>query len=192
VRVRNRLCILGGALAGPMMTLAIADETSERADRFCLFVGLGVIGAVCLRLSGLMVDVAEQRRGQQELRRLSDDLSHQALHDPLTGLANRVLLNERLSDVLTAGVAGPTSVLLLDIDDFKLVNDSLGHAVGDQLLVEVARRMDVELRADDRAGRLGGDEFVVLIADTDAEHAQAVAERCWCRWRSPCCSARSR
>jgi diguanylate cyclase (GGDEF)-like protein len=177
VRGRNRLYILGGALVVPMATLAIADEMSERGVLFCLVVGLVLIVAVCLRLSGLMIDVAEQRRSEHELRRLSESLSHQALHDPLTGLANRALLNERLLDVLTLGPAAPTSVLLLDVDDFKLVNDSLGHGVGDLLLMEVARRIELELRVEDRGGRLGGDEFVVILDHADVAHAQALATR---------------
>jgi diguanylate cyclase (GGDEF)-like protein len=175
VRGRTRLYVMGAALTGPMATLAIADDTSERADRFCLVVGLVLIIAVCLRLSGLMVDIAEQRRVQGELRRLSESLSHLSQHDPLTGLANRTLLSTRLAEAVASGA--PTSVLLLDIDDFKLVNDSLGHAAGDLLLIEVARRLGLEIRAGDEAGRLGGDEFVVILARADAERAQAVAER---------------
>jgi diguanylate cyclase (GGDEF)-like protein len=175
VRGGNRLYVLGGALTGPMITLAVADGMSERANRFCLAVGLILIVAVCLRLSGLMVDIAEQRRSQQQLRRLSESLSYLAQHDPLTGLANRSLLNQRLTDALACG--RPTSVLLLDVDDFKLVNDSLGHAAGDLLLVEVARRIGLELGVHDTAGRLGGDEFVVILDASDAERAQALAER---------------
>jgi diguanylate cyclase (GGDEF)-like protein len=173
LRGRSRLFVIGLALIGPM----IADSMGERADVLIMIVGVILIIAVCLRLSGLLIDIAEQRRYQDELRRLSERLSHQATHDPLTGLANRALLNERLSALFEPGANAATSVLLLDVDDFKLVNDSLGHGVGDMLLVEVARRIERELRAEDRGGRLGGDEFVVILDEADAEHAQALAER---------------
>jgi diguanylate cyclase (GGDEF)-like protein len=172
-RGRGRLYVLGSALTGPM----IADSMGERADRLLTVVGVVLIVALCLRLSGLMVDVKEQRRLQQELRQLSGSLAHQNMHDPLTGLANRALLNERLALRPSARADGPTSVLLLDIDDFKLVNDSLGHAVGDLLLMEVAHRILLELRAQDRGGRLGGDEFVVILDNARAAQARALAER---------------
>lgn len=114
---------------------------------------------------------------QQQLQRMSASLSHLTRHDPLTGLANRSALNERLAEARASGAGAPTSVLLLDVDDFKLINDSLGHAAGDLLLLEVARRIELDLRSDDRTGRLGGDEFVVLLVSAGVERAQALAER---------------
>jgi diguanylate cyclase (GGDEF)-like protein/PAS domain S-box-containing protein len=103
-------------------------------------------------------DVTEQRRLQREL-------THRAFHDPLTGLANRMLFRERVEQAIVAtgrdgGVAG---LLLVDLDDFKLVNDTMGHSAGDELLVAVADRLSGILRPCDTAARLGGDEFAVLV-----------------------------
>jgi diguanylate cyclase (GGDEF)-like protein/PAS domain S-box-containing protein len=115
-----------------------------------------------------------------ERKRLEEQLVHQAFHDPLTGLANRALLADRLDHALVR--AGrrqqPVGVLLLDLDDFKLVNDSLGHQTGDRLLQEVAARVQHCLRTEDTAARLGGDEFAVLLeAVASEDEALAVAER---------------
>ncbi len=118
-------------------------------------------------------DITEQRASQHELARL-------ALRDPLTGLANRLLFGDRLR----AAVArlgrrqSPIAVLLLDIDRFKGVNDSLGHPVGDRLLTELGARLTACVRASDTVARLSGDEFAVLAEDLDNEAAaQLLAER---------------
>ena len=108
------------------------------------------------------------------------ELEHQALHDPLTKLANRVLFNDRVRHALgrRAEPGRNIAVMYIDLDDFKTVNDSLGHAAGDALLVQVADRMSVSVRPDDTVARLGGDEFAVLMEDIAAEaEATAVAKR---------------
>jgi diguanylate cyclase (GGDEF)-like protein len=123
-----------------------------------------------------------------ELAIATRQLRHQALHDSLTGLANRVALWDQLTQRLeVADRRKPkTAVLFLDLDDFKMVNDTFGHAAGDQLLIEVARRIEVELRPADTAARVGGDEFVVLLDDVDTgEQALAVARRIADRFRAP-------
>ena len=99
------------------------------------------------------------------LKRSEAELAHQALHDPLTGLANRALLLDHLAGALARGAHAPGSVgiLFLDIDRFKVVNDSLGHGAGDVLLEEVARRLQEVVRPVDTVARLGGDEFVLLL-----------------------------
>ena len=99
--------------------------------------------------------------------RLQRELEHQAFHDALTGLANRSLFEDRLDHAhqrLARGT-GCYAVLMLDLDNFKTVNDGLGHAAGDALLLEVSRRLSTEIRAGDTAARLGGDEFAILLED---------------------------
>ncbi|MEV8510610.1 EAL domain-containing protein [Actinoplanes sp. NPDC051475] len=113
-----------------------------------------------------------------ERRRLENDLVHQAFHDELTGLANRVLFRNRLDHAFAmAGRDGSeVGVLFVDIDDFKEVNDALGHAVGDQLLVAVGQRIAQTIGAHNTAARMGGDEFAILIEQApDADAAEAVA-----------------
>jgi diguanylate cyclase (GGDEF)-like protein/PAS domain S-box-containing protein len=113
-------------------------------------------------------------------KRLEEQLTHQALHDPLTGLANRALFHNRVEHALARSPrpAGAVAVLFLDLDDFKAVNDSLGHAVGDALLAALARRVQACVRPSDTVARLGGDEFAVLIEDPgDGGDAQSVAAR---------------
>ena len=107
-------------------------------------------------------------------RRLESDLRHAALHDSLTGLPNRALLVDRLEHALALGV-GRTAVLFVDLDDFKVVNDSRGHGSGDELLVAVAERLRCAVRARDTVARFGGDEFVVVCEAVDDRTAQELA-----------------
>jgi diguanylate cyclase (GGDEF)-like protein len=114
------------------------------------------------------------------LKREAEDLAHRALHDPLTGLANRVLFRDRLELGLARTRRLPSSVgvLFLDLDDFKPVNDSMGHEAGDALLVELARRLRHALRPADTVARLGGDEFAILSDAIEGEQgAIEIAER---------------
>jgi diguanylate cyclase (GGDEF)-like protein/PAS domain S-box-containing protein len=106
-------------------------------------------------------------RDDTERQALEAQLVHMAFHDPLTDLANRALYQDRVEHALARG--GRVSILFVDLDDFKNVNDSLGHGVGDQLLVLVAERLRRGLRPGDTVGRLGGDEFAVLLEDVDDE-----------------------
>ena len=114
-----------------------------------------------------------------ERKALEAEIVHRSLHDPLTGLANRVLLFDRIAHALARAdrTASPTCLFLLDLDGFKAVNDTSGHAAGDELLQHFAVRLSAVLRPGDTAARLGGDEFVVLCEDTSAEQAELIADR---------------
>ncbi len=129
-----------------------------------------------------MHDVTEQKRNEERLAEL-------AMHDPLTGLANRTLLAARLQEAIDALASRPPSeagvgrgpgvaVFLLDLDEFKQVNDALGHDVGDDMLVAVARRLLSIVRPSDTVARLGGDEFVVVCdVENGEEEMLRIADR---------------
>ena len=108
---------------------------------------------------------------------LETQLTHQALHDPITGLSNRRLFGDRLDHALRRRGTRELTVVLCDLDDFKDVNDRLGYAAGDQLLLEVATRLRAVAREGDTVARLGGDEFALLLEDTGIEGAREVADR---------------
>jgi diguanylate cyclase (GGDEF)-like protein/PAS domain S-box-containing protein len=119
-------------------------------------------------------------RDVTERRALEEQLSHQAFHDSLTGLANRALFTDRVAHALdlTRRTNALVGVLFVDLDDFKTVNDSLGHAAGDELLVVLARRLESCLREEDTCARLGGDEFAVILENiAGPETAVIVARR---------------
>jgi diguanylate cyclase (GGDEF)-like protein len=116
-------------------------------------------------------DITERRRAEARIEFL-------AQHDALTELPNRLLFNDRLCKALTAArVSSPCALLCLDLDGFKAINDSFGHAAGDLLLREVASRLLDNLRKEDSAARLGGDEFAILLQDTSPSAAVATAQR---------------
>jgi diguanylate cyclase (GGDEF)-like protein/PAS domain S-box-containing protein len=126
------------------------------------------------RIAGSMTDVSARKRAEQQLL-------YDAFHDGLTGLANRSLLLDRLGVALAGLRRGSDqrfAVLFLDLDRFKTVNDSLGHAVGDRLLIEIARRLERQMRPSDTVARLGGDEFAVIARGVrDGAGAAHIAER---------------
>lgn len=121
-----------------------------------------------------------QAEDTSERKALLARLEHQAMHDPLTGLPNRTKLTERLESAIATRVQGTLhpALLLIDLDGFKLINDSFGHEAGDEFLVAAARRLKNALRGDDLIARLGGDEFAVLLYDvSSADDAERAADR---------------
>jgi diguanylate cyclase (GGDEF)-like protein/PAS domain S-box-containing protein len=120
------------------------------------------------------------------LEQQAGELAHRALHDPLTGLANRALMQDRLQHALADRRVRRHAVLLLDLDDFKAVNDGAGHEAGDAVLTAVARRLESSVRPADTVARLGGDEFVVLMEDVEGyRDVVTVAERLLWALREP-------
>ena len=150
-----------------------------------------------LRTHCVLLDISERRAMEQHVLQLNaeleskveartaalaqanQELHHQARHDALTGLANRMAANERLRSefLLLQRSQRPYAVLLLDIDHFKQVNDSLGHEAGDKVLQGVAQRLRATLRESDFLARWGGEEFLVLLPATDRTEARLVAEK---------------
>jgi diguanylate cyclase (GGDEF)-like protein/PAS domain S-box-containing protein len=114
-----------------------------------------------------------------ERKALEAQLVHRSLHDPLTGLPNRLLFQDRLWHALERGQRErtPTCVLIMDLDGFKAINDELGHPMGDLVLVAFADRLRSVLRASDTAARLGGDEFSIVCENTDRPDAEVLAGR---------------
>jgi diguanylate cyclase (GGDEF)-like protein/PAS domain S-box-containing protein len=116
-------------------------------------------------IQGICRDITARKEGESELRRLAELNRHQALHDHLTGLANRTCFGQQVEHAIRVADAdgSQVAVLLMDLDRFKEINDTLGHRYGDLLLVELARRLESVLRRSDTVARLGGDEFGILV-----------------------------
>ena len=153
------------AVDGLLLSVALPDLAPDRR--------VIVISAVVLTA----LVVVRQVTAFLDNGRLLNRLDHGATHDALTQLPNRTLFHERLDKALTAPGDRPVAVALIDLDDFKVVNDTLGHEVGDLLLIAVAQRLNACIRADDTVARLGGDEFVVVLDGADPEAADLAAHR---------------
>jgi len=144
--------------------------------RWMLCRGLAVweAGSQAYRMAGSQTDITTRKKVEEQL-------IYDSLHDALTGLPNRVLFLDRLGHTLNRTKRRPnrkSAMLFLDIDRFKIINDSLGHLAGDHMLIATARRLESCLRAEDTLARLGGDEFAILLDEThDISDAARVAER---------------
>jgi diguanylate cyclase (GGDEF)-like protein len=163
------------ARAGPPVELELA-KSGERTTRLVLYPPGGGFSSDNRDLAAWL---ASQASIALENAWLHHSVQEQAATDDLTGLVNRRRFHELLeSEIVRAdGLGTPLSLLLVDLDHFKLVNDGFGHQAGDGLLRQFAGRMRVHLRDVDVAARLGGDEFAVLLPETDADGAVAVADR---------------
>ncbi|HSP39350.1 MAG TPA: EAL domain-containing protein [Frankiaceae bacterium] len=161
---------LGAAAGGARLETRFARSTGDEIDVELAVDRLGATDGATAGLVMICSDITERRHQETERKVAQARLLHQSRHDVLTGLANRAMVIEHL-DALLARVAegalgaGQVAVLFLDLDRFKLVNDSLGHAGGDEVLRIVGRRLASAVRGSDLVGRLAGDEFVVLVAD---------------------------
>lgn len=130
--------------------------------------------------NGRVVETVLVLEDDTERKALEERLEHQAYHDSLTGMPNRALFMDRLEQALarTGRSGDKVAILFMDLDDFKHINDSLGHRAGDLLLIEIARRLRTCLRPEDTVARFGGDEFIILLEDLeDVDDATDVAER---------------
>ncbi len=164
----------GSALAGSgpvtnadvRLAIGDGDELLISPTRALNQEELGFARAVASTLATALARLRSEERTRYE-----------ALHDPLTGLANRTLLRDRLHHALARRDRGATAALFVDLDNFKQVNDVHGHATGDAVLVEIATRLNTAVRPGDTIARLGGDEFVAVCEGIDEEAALAVAHR---------------
>jgi diguanylate cyclase (GGDEF)-like protein/PAS domain S-box-containing protein len=169
---------LGTYLKGKSLRFECDYQIQDARGRYVWMLARGVAlqdaEGKPYRMAGLQTDITTQKLAEERM-------AYGALHDGLTGLPNRELFMDRLSQRVELTKRHPEAlfaVLFLDIDRFKVVNDSLGHAMGDQLLVSLARRLQLCLRPEDTISRLGGDEFAILLNEvSDVNDAVRVAER---------------
>ena len=172
VRLANGITLASDGPLGPRphtVPLGTGDEMILAPSRDLDDHELGVVRAVANTLATAIA----RHRDEERLR-------HDAVHDPLTGLANRTLLHDRLRHALARserGAGGGTGVMFVDLDNFKAVNDGYGHGAGDEVLIELGSRLSRALRPADTVARLGGDEFVVVCERIDEREACALAER---------------
>jgi diguanylate cyclase (GGDEF)-like protein/PAS domain S-box-containing protein len=206
--VRERRSLVTASSADPAVAGALptaADRRIESAIRSPIYTAAGVLGVLSVQsytpglygdadvevfetIAALAATAVSNQRLVEEIRRSEERLAYQAFHDSLTDLANRTLFLERVGAALDRAGDRPeqVAVLFLDLDNFKTVNDSLGHSEGDRLLVAAAERLLNATRGCDTVARLGGDEFAVLLANVRADlDVAAVATRITSALRAP-------
>jgi diguanylate cyclase (GGDEF)-like protein len=168
-----RLSAVIGALLAPIAVIAVHDQSDGRIVPVLLCAVL-VVAAVWRIVGAMRTQAASEA-----------DLLHRATHDELTGLPSRAAVVERTEALLDDSAIGTVALMFLDIDQFKLINDSMGHAVGDHLLVLVAERLVGSVRRADMVGRISGDEFVIVAGDLDEDGAHGLADRVRTALRDP-------
>ncbi|GIE97471.1 GGDEF domain-containing protein [Paractinoplanes rishiriensis] len=157
-----------GAVAAVDALLVVLALVGDHSDQIAVVMGAVFLTALVMARQVLVL---------RENSRLLTRLDHSATHDALTGLPNRALLEKRLERSLAAADDRLVTVALIDLDDFKEINDTLGHDAGDQMLIEFARRLAGCVRDGDTVARLGGDEFVAVLDGADRAEADRVAGR---------------
>ena len=179
--------LLSAVAAGPLSAILPGQTAASRGNwlaELMFFLSVSVVVAVLVRYAkaadaSVIALLSNQQRQASEVAEvhgeLTRELERRVSEDDLTGLANRLTFTTTLQEMVGAGRC--LAVLFIDLDDFKTVNDTLGHAVGDELLVAVAARLTTGSRSDDVVARFGGDEFAILLADVSGKDAGRVAER---------------
>jgi diguanylate cyclase (GGDEF)-like protein/PAS domain S-box-containing protein len=193
VRLWDRVHPEDAPVVERLVAETIADRASSHRAEFRLRHRDGAwrhIEAICRdmrqepEVHGLVLNAGDVT----ERKSLERELAHRAFHDALTELPNREMLVDRLGQALARSARGGqrTALLFVDLDSFKIINDTLGHLAGDDLLVSVAQRLRASVRAGDTAGRMAGDEFILLLEDlSSVDEARIVAERFQTQLRTP-------
>ncbi len=160
-----------GAIASTGVARRFLDF-AEASDRWCDVSAVRIGDPDERKVATLFHDVTERKRAERKLLQSVMQLRHRAHHDPLTGLPNRIVFEERLQLALAeaARYTRAVAVMFIDLDGFKAINDTLGHACGDVVLKETAQRLKRALRTTDTLARMHGDEFVVLVPQLDEAH----------------------
>ncbi|MDO8413363.1 MAG: EAL domain-containing protein, partial [Gallionellaceae bacterium] len=165
-------------IEGKSADLEVKHRMLHKDGSWCWVLSRGMAirdsNNIAYRMAGSQADITDRELALEKLK-------HDALHDTLTGLPNRALFMDRLNHAIKYTKRSPNylyAVLFIDLDRFKVINDSLGHMIGDKLLINIARKMESCLRPEDTLARLGGDEFTILLEDIkDTKDASIVAER---------------
>ncbi len=180
---RSRCDLVGAEVGFPILAGDVTEVELVRPGHQVIYAEMRVVesqweGQPCL--VALLRDMTERHHAEV-------DLGERATHDHLTGLPNRFLLEDRLAQALARlrRGAGSLAVLIVDLDDFKAVNDRFGHLAGDEVLIEAARRIRAALRPSDSAARFGGDEFVLVCESMDRAAAEKLATRLTAAFREP-------